>query len=179
MPPPSATSTNAFGHSPCNRPHDRIGITGHRGLSPATSRLVDAAIRAELDHRDPDRLTGVSNIADGADTLFAQAVLDRGGGLEVIIPAEKYRAGLPVDHHPTYDQLLKSATKTHRLPFRESTPDAHMAASQRMLDLIDELFAVWDGLPARGYGGTADVVTEATRRGVPVTAIWPDGATRD
>jgi hypothetical protein len=36
-----------------------------------------------------------------------------------------------------------------------------------------------DGEPARGYGGTADVVEAAEQRGVPVTVIWPDGASRD
>ena len=52
-----------------------------------------------------------------------------------------------------------------------------MAASRAMLDKADRLFAVWDGEPARAYGGTADVVTEA--RGIPVTVIWPKGASRD
>ncbi|MFE3984588.1 hypothetical protein ACFXPR_08900 [Nocardia tengchongensis] len=31
-------------------------------------------------------------------------------------------------------------------------------------------------LPARGFGGTADVV--ATARGLPVTVLWPEGAER-
>ena len=39
--------------------------------------------------------------------------------------------------------------------------------------------AVWDGEPARAYGGTADVVAEARKRGIPVTIIWPEGASRD
>jgi hypothetical protein len=30
-----------------------------------------------------------------------------------------------------------------------------------MLDQAGRTFAVWDGKPARGYGGTADVVAEA------------------
>jgi hypothetical protein len=38
---------------------------------------------------------------------------------------------------------------------------------------------VWDGQPARGYGGTADVVAYAKRTGVPYSVIWPEGATRD
>jgi len=54
-----------------------------------------------------------------------------------------------------------------------------MAASQAMLDQADKLYAVWDGNPARGYGGTADVVAEAESRSIPVTVIWPEGATRD
>ncbi len=156
----------------------RIGITGHRGLAVDTERLVDAAIRGELDRRHDDELVGVSALADGADTLFAQAALDHGGQLEVIVPAEQYRDGLPTDHHATYDGLLAAASKVRRLPFKESTSDSHMAASELMLELIDELFAVWDGLPARGHGGTADVVSAARRRRVPVTLIWPDNASR-
>jgi hypothetical protein len=54
-----------------------------------------------------------------------------------------------------------------------------MEASSVMLARANRLFAVWDGQPARGYGGTADVVAEACRRGVPVTVIWPEGASRD
>jgi hypothetical protein len=118
----------------------------------------------------------VSCIADGGDTLFAQAVLDRGGRLVVVVPAEEYRAGLPQEHHATYDRLLRGAAKVEQLPFRESTPEAHMTASKRMLELTDHLFAVWDGLPARGYGGTADVAAAARERGTPVMVIWPEGA---
>jgi len=54
-----------------------------------------------------------------------------------------------------------------------------MAASRAMLARADCLYAVWDGKPARGYGGTADVVAEAEGSGIPVTVIWPEGARRD
>jgi hypothetical protein len=54
-----------------------------------------------------------------------------------------------------------------------------MAASELMLADVDELFAVWDGEPARGYGGTADVVAYARQLGTPVRIIWPRGARRD
>jgi len=53
-----------------------------------------------------------------------------------------------------------------------------MAASKLMVDEADELYAVWDGKPARGYGGTADVVAYAREHGTPVRVIWPDGARR-
>jgi hypothetical protein len=48
-----------------------------------------------------------------------------------------------------------------------------------MIDAADKLYAVWDGEPARSYGGTADVVAYARERGTPVLVIWPDGAQRD
>jgi hypothetical protein len=67
----------------------------------------------------------------------------------------------------------------YRLDRIESNEQAHMEASRAMLDRAERLFAVWDGKPARGYGGTADVVAEAQARGIPVTVIWPEGASRD
>jgi hypothetical protein len=158
----------------------RIAITGHRGLPAATERLVDCDIRAHLAaDAAKDDLVGLSNLADGADQIFARAILDAGGRLEVIIPAEQYRDGLPEAAHAGYDALLSAASRMVRLGYVESTEEAHMAASQAMLASADRLYAVWDGKPARGYGGTADVVAEADKRGIPVTVIWPEGAVRD
>jgi hypothetical protein len=48
-----------------------------------------------------------------------------------------------------------------------------------MLDAADELFAVWDGKPARGYGGTADVMAVGREGGIPVTVVCPEGSQRD
>jgi hypothetical protein len=53
-----------------------------------------------------------------------------------------------------------------------------MDASRHMLADADVLLAVWDGQPARGYGGTADVVNAARDQGIPVTIVWPAGAMR-
>jgi len=157
----------------------RIAITGHRGLPAATECLVDQAIREQLAAYPGSDLVGVSNLADGTDQLFAQAVLDAGGQLSVIVPAAKYREGLPESAHAAYDSLLSKASRVDCLNRVESTEDAHMEASKAMLDRADRLFAVWDGKPARGYGGTADVVAEARHCGIPVTVIWPEGASRD
>src|SRR5215470_9264031 len=129
----------------------RIAFTGHRGLPTATASLVDAAIRAELSGRAAS-VTGLSCLADGADQVFARAVLDLGGRIEAVVPAARYRRGLPARARPEFDLLLARA---------------------------GELWAVWDGKPARGYGGTADVVAHARDRGLPVLVIWPDGAHRD
>lgn len=158
----------------------RLAVTGHRGLSAATTALVDAALRNEIAKRAKSGdLIGLSCIADGADALFARAVLDNGGSLHVVVPARKYRAGLPEEHHATYDALIARAAEIMRLDHAESDSDAHMDASLRMLADADELIAVWDGQPARGWGGTADVVNAARDQGVPITVVWPAGATRD
>lgn len=155
----------------------RIAVSGHCGLNEAITRYVAAGIRAAL-AAVPGDLVGISCLADGADTLFAQAVLDAGGQLHVVVPAAQYRDALPAEHHAVYDSLLAWAATVDRLDFTESDPAAHMAASRHMLTVADQLYAVWDGLPARSWGGTADVVDEARRAGLPVTVIWPPGAVR-
>jgi hypothetical protein len=156
----------------------RIAISGHRGLPAETVSLVDAAIRAALSAGGAG-VIALSCLADGADQIFARAVLDLGGKIEAVVPAEKYRDGLPAPAHAEYDRLLGQAVAVHRLPFTETTPQAHMAAGTFMIEQAGELWAVWDGKPARGHGGTADVVTYARKRGKPVLVIWPDGAHRD
>jgi hypothetical protein len=141
-------------------------------------RLVDEAIRTALSPRAAD-VTGLSCLADGTDQIFARAVIDLGGRIEAVIPASEYREGLPEDAHAQYDALLARASAVHTLPFTDSSPESHMAASKLMIDEADELHAVWDGQPARGYGGTADVVAYAREHGIPVRVIWPGGTQRD
>ncbi|MEQ4723745.1 hypothetical protein [Nonomuraea sp. B19D2] len=155
----------------------RIAISGHRGLPPAVEQQVDGMLRLALAELD-EPVIGLSCIADGADTMGARAILDAGGQLEVLVPAEKYREGLPAEHWPAYDELYQRAARIHELDFVESTSESHQTASELMLDHADVLWAVWDGLPARGYGGTADVVAAARDHGIPVRVFWPEGASR-
>ncbi|MBO0836325.1 MAG: hypothetical protein J2P28_12590, partial [Actinobacteria bacterium] len=91
----------------------RVAISGHRGLPVTTSRLVDKAIRTALTQHDATALTGISCLADGADQIFARAVIDLGGALEVIVPAVRYRDGLPERACPEYDRLLAYAVEVH------------------------------------------------------------------
>jgi hypothetical protein len=153
-----------------------IGISGHRELPSPTERLVAAALRDVVGRYDD--LVGVSALAEGADTLFARAVLDAGGSLVVVVPARGYRAALSAAHQPVYDALLARAARMIALDHEDPTHEAYMDAGLRMLDEIDALVAVWDGQPARGFGGTAQVVDAAEERHLPVTVIWPAGAVR-
>ncbi|RSR99828.1 hypothetical protein EF917_18665 [Streptomyces sp. WAC00469] len=155
-----------------------MGITGHRGLSPEVEARVRHLLDDQVKAYRPAELIGVSCIADGPDSWFAEAVLDHGGRLEVVVPATEYRQGLPDWHHLVYDRLIARATDVHHTGLTESTSHAHQAGSEILVGLVDELIAIWDGKPARGYGGTADVVAYAERTGVPVRVLWPEGASR-
>lgn len=105
-------------------------------------------------------------------------MLDHGGRIEVVIPADGYRAGLPEWHHDVHDDLVRRASDVHCTGLEAFDSAAHMAGSELLVGLVDELLAVRDGRPSRGYGGTADVVAYAARTGVTVGVLWPDGATR-
>ncbi|WP_330332570.1 hypothetical protein OHS33_24580 [Streptomyces sp. NBC_00536] len=156
----------------------RVGITGHRGLNAPVEQQVRDLLQAAVHSTDDTDLVGVSCIADGPDSWFAEYVLANGGRLEVVLPAEQYRESLPEEHWPAYDRLMSRASDVHRTGMKASDSAAHMAGSEILVGLVDELLAVWDGQPARGFGGTADVVAYAERTGVPVRVLWPEGASR-
>lgn len=152
----------------------KIGITGHRDLTSSTVTMVSAAIDAALARVDD--IVGITALAEGADQLFAQLVLARGGELDVIVPSEKYRS-LREDQ-VRYDDLLARATRVTRLPYLDDGPLAHVAAGLVTVERSDLVLAVWDGRPARAFGGTADFVAYARQIGVPVDIIWPPGSAR-
>lgn len=157
----------------------RIGITGHSKLSAASVPLVLKALEDELSTCAAEGLVGVSCLAKGADQLFAQAVLDRGGSLDVVLPAADYRERkVKPDNAAEFDALISKAASVHTMPFATSNPDAYMRASEHVLSSVEAMVAVWDGQPSGGAGGTEDVVRAARERGVPVTVVWPGGAER-
>jgi hypothetical protein len=155
-----------------------VGMTGHQGLPTPTAELVKAALRDTLSAYTPN-LVGVTMLGPGADQLFARLVLELGGALYVVVPAAEYRDGFEdPDAQTGYDELYGRASYFEALGHTESTEQAHMDGGKVVVDRSSVLVAVWDGEPSRGLGGTADVVSYARQRGVPVEIIWPEGATR-
>jgi hypothetical protein len=155
----------------------RFGVTGHRILPPS---IVDCAVRhwRRVLPAGPG-LHGVSNLADGADQLFAAHVLAAGGTLEVVLPCEAYAGSLIADDSRVrFEHLRRAAAKVTTMPYVEPSDQAFLAAGQALVDRCDHLFAIWDGRPARGLGGTADIVTYARDCGRPVTVLWVDGVRR-
>lgn len=163
----------------------RIGVTGHINLSPETVRLVASELHAHLSGmRAGDGtarpMVGVSCLAPGADSVFAEVLLSLGGRLEVILPSADYgRARLGPADAATFEDLIRRASSVRTPECEHAEPAAYIAANNQMLDAIDHLVAVWDGdHQAALPGGTAHVVQTALSRDIPVTVIWPEGARR-
>ncbi|GIF04989.1 hypothetical protein [Actinoplanes siamensis] len=157
----------------------RFGVTGHRSLPPGIAGCAVDHWRRVLP--TGANLLGVSSLADGADQLFAAHVLAAGGTLEAILPSPwaDYAGTLAPDGGRTrLEGFLRAAATVITMPFTEPCEAGYLAAGQAVVDRCDHLFAVWDGLPARGPGGTADIVAYARARGRPVTVLWLDGVRR-
>ncbi|MFD8478723.1 hypothetical protein [Kitasatospora sp. NPDC059673] len=155
-----------------------IAVTGHMGLTPATARAVRAALDAQLAPYPAGELTGLSCLAPGADTLFADAVLARGGRLIAVLPGPAYPGPQAAAAEADFVRLRAAADRVLTLPAAVIDDAAYVAANAELLALADELIAVWDGRPGNGPGGTADMVAAARAAGVPVHVLWPPGSAR-
>jgi hypothetical protein len=155
----------------------RFGITGHQVLPPS---IVDRAVRHWTRVLPVGtQLYGVSSLAEGADQLFAAHVLAAGGVLEAVLPCHDYVTSLATaDGRSRFEELRRSAGTVITLPYPEPSGEAFLAAGQTLVDRCDHLFAIWDGRPGRGPGGTADIVSYARTRRCPVTVLWIDGVLR-
>jgi hypothetical protein len=158
----------------------RLAVTGHCDLSDETRLLVAVALQREIErYATKGLVTGFSCCAPGADELFARAVLDAGGSLIVIVPRSDYRIKLSDDYQPTYDEFLAQARAVVSPTCSASSwPEAYRLAGACMVEIAEQLIAVYDGTPTQRVGGTADVVSYAARHKVPITRIWPEGARR-
>ena len=123
-------------------------------------------------------LTGISSLAIGADQVFAEVVLELHGSLEVVIPFENYERTFENGADlASFNRLRAAASGVETLTGAGADEEAYLRAGKRIVDLSERMIAVWDGLPARGVGGTAQIVEFAKLAGVPVIQLNPVSAT--
>jgi hypothetical protein len=161
-----------------------IGVTGHREIAVGERAHIEAETARIIAWLASDRhatreIRLLSQLAAGADQLFAAVALDHGARLQVVLPFahDTYAVSLPDDARAGFQRLSERAASTWIAPIVEGDADAayHLAGIV-MLAQSDLLIALWDGKPGRGIGGTAYVVAQAVREGLPVIHIHPDGS---
>jgi hypothetical protein len=155
----------------------RVGITGHQHLADSDTWLwVEAALNSALEKFEGG-LVGVSSLAAGTDQVFASLILRRGGQIHAVIPFADYERVFDADHLSAYRELFAKAHAVEVLRAANTVEGAYLAAGRRVVELADQMIAVWDGKPAKGMGGTAEVVAFAIERRVPLTHINPEDRT--
>jgi hypothetical protein len=156
----------------------RVGVTGHRTL-PDDQALADRVREAlanvlQLAPRSPAteiHLVGVSALAEGADRLVARAVLNEPvATLEAVLPfaPHVYLRDFPSNASKReFDKLLAESEMVTTLLAAGSRTEAFERVGEYVVDRSDVLIAVWDGQPAHGRGGTAEVIGQARQRRMP------------
>lgn len=151
----------------------KVGITGHQRLDdPSAWGWVKSTLNNELDALEAP-VIAVSSLAIGADQLFASIVVHRGGQIHAVIPFQGYERTFRPQDLDAYRRILSKATVVEIMQTDGTAEDKYLAAGKRIVELAELLIAVWDGMPAKGMGGTADVVTYAIHRGTRLIHINP------
>ncbi len=158
-----------------------VGVTGHRDVAEAhvdaARDLVTERLR-QLGRDYPHTpIVVLSPLAEGADRIVAEAALAL--ELELIVPlpvsVDEYRKDFTTPGSlESFDALLAQAKTSFVVP----TASGPIGDDERYAELgafiastSDLLIALWDGLPARGAGGTADVVDARIANTEPIDWI--------
>jgi hypothetical protein len=165
----------AIGHRP-----NRLSAADQGCFAALTGELLDgvraAALRA-APAQPPPLLQLLSCLAEGSDRIAVRAALVRGFRLRVELPfaaAQYERDFAGEDSRAEFRELLAQADSVREFAGDRRDPTrAYEAAGQRVVSGCQLLIALWDGLPARGRGGTAEIVQWALQAGVPVLRCAP------
>jgi len=175
-------------HAPKAAAPIRVGVTGHRRIDDPAG--VSAAVRDVLGrvrerfasaggpdpaHAMPQgviRLEAVSPLAQGADRIVALAVLEEPDAvLTAPLPfsAKDYATDFATPASKAeFEQLLARAERVEVMPPTATRDEGYELVGRWVVEHSDVLLALWDGAPSRGRGGTAEIITYARERGLPV-----------
>ncbi|MDO8542340.1 MAG: hypothetical protein Q7S40_18020 [Opitutaceae bacterium] len=153
-----------------------VGFTGHRQVqnAPGLEQAIDAVL-AELQRDASVEWVALSSVAAGGDMLFARTALRLGLGWEAVLPlppAEFCRDFSEVTWSDV-EALLAQSEQVRVIGSRAQREDAYLDCGMETVNHCDLLLAVWDGEPARGRGGTAEIVAYAREIGRPLVIINP------
>jgi hypothetical protein len=155
-----------------------IGVTGHRFLNRAETIAagIDEALGRIKEAFPGEPMTVVSPLAEGADQLLVQRVLVH-SEVRLMVPlplspAEYLMGFSTCEARDTFHRLLAKADEVIQLPRMPQRDEAYAAVGHYVLDRCQVLIAVWDGQPAQGRGGTAEIVALARQRGLPLAWIY-------
>ena len=148
----------------------KVGVTGHQDFaSSEVQKWVEQEIRNNIATRTIE--VGFTCLARGADQIFAEVLLQQHVPYTAIIASHDYEKTFPEGQRAKYRELLAQAQSVVKLDNQYATEEAFFSAGKEVVQLSDFIIAVWNGLPAKGLGGTADIVKYAFGHNKPVLHI--------
>lgn len=168
-----------------------VGVTGHRDIRPGALAGLRSQVRGffeSLGQQHPGQeIELFSALAEGADTIAAEAALELGIALVAVLPLplEIYSRefGSP-QAASLFEELLGKAERTVELPPKAGADLAdqdvrswHYARMGAWLSNHSQvLLALWDGKDNQALGGTAQVVRYHQGHAIPGVAEQPSRA---
>ncbi|MFN7924955.1 MAG: hypothetical protein U0Q16_32960 [Bryobacteraceae bacterium] len=140
----------------------------------------EAVAKARRENSPPVLYGVVTPLAEGADRIVAQAVLEYpGAAIDVVLPLpddEYMRDFETAESKNEFLQLLAQCRRPVRLrpddDSKESRNAAYEAAGRWVVDHCDVVIAIWNSHGAVGRGGTAEIVEYARLNRRPIIRIW-------
>ncbi len=181
------------GHRELPQP-DVIAALVAQILDTKLDDLFDASSRDVLRQvrNTPVQLSVVSPLAEGADRIVAREVLKKEGArLEVVLPLEigdyletfgsddsrlEFTEMLGKCRQPRFLRRRRLDQDFSAEQFADERRRAYADVGRYIVDHCDVLIAIWDGEPARGVGGTAEIVQYAQEQKRPLIRVWPGDA---
>jgi hypothetical protein len=151
-----------------------VGFSGHRQIiDPEGLASAIAAALESLRRRAPGEWLGLSSVAEGGDQLFISQVRALGMSWHAILPLPKaeFATDFPPAEWEAVERILDQAEHVRIITENGTREDAYLDCGMATVDGSDVLIAVWDGEPARGRGGTGDVVSYARSLGRPLILV--------
>jgi hypothetical protein len=149
----------------------KIGISGKRQIGEdETGKVkckIEAAIWKLLNEYKTIDFVGYTSLAEGADTIFADVVVNVfKKPLHIVLPFSE--AGYKKDFQdPVALNIFEGYIKEHGiakiatpvLPTdKEERNQGYFNAGKFIADQCNEMIFVWDGLKPEGHGGTAEIM---------------------
>ena len=161
---------------------------------------IRAAIRAKLDHLNPG--FGYASAASGADIIFCEYLLERDAKLHLVLPCpvdafkrlsvnyagpdwvRRFHAVLGsantilVANPDEYTATATDPVSPMGFLYANRIVTGLAVLQAQALDFELHAFALWDGKPGDGAGGTSSVVADWQRRQLDIQLLHPDGQTQ-
>jgi hypothetical protein len=159
----------------------KIAVCGHRNLSNPRQLQAGILTAAERIQRVlPDQQYHIwSCLAEGADRLITRILVKTlAAELTIVLPLPEpqYLKDFQTNESiQEFNDLKQLAGKIIEPDHELLRPHAYQAANLTLIKNCALLVAIWDGKPAKGPGGTGEMVEMSRQAGIPLLWIHLSG----
>jgi hypothetical protein len=154
----------------------KIGVSGHRFLNDTFElrNSIFEVLENIYTRHNHSKFQIFSPLAIGADQLVAECGLENPTTRLIVLlpmPMVDYLEGFSAREKTGFMRLFNRREEMIQLPHFGKKDGAYLKMGDFLLDSIDYLIIMWNGKPARGIGGTAQIVKLARQMKLPTAWI--------